>query len=41
MAVIRKETSQSWYLREALARNTGNVERYYACPLDQVRFYRL
>ncbi|MES2695096.1 MAG: hypothetical protein V4773_16605 [Verrucomicrobiota bacterium] len=40
-AVISDRTSGEWYIREARARNTGNFERYYACPLELVSFERL
>ncbi len=41
IAVITGDTSREWYIAQKKASNTGNVERYYACPLGLVRFYRL
>ncbi len=41
IAVITHETSSAWYIVEEVASNTNNKERYYACPLGLVRFYRL
>lgn len=40
-AVIARETREHWRIVEALASNTGNIERNYACPLDHVRWEQL
>lgn len=38
IAVIPRNTHQHWYIVETKAKNTGNIERFYACPLDHVIF---
>lgn len=39
--VIPRSTRPHWHVVEKLASNTGNVEKFYACPLDKVRFETL
>jgi hypothetical protein len=38
MAIIKQETGIDWYPVETLNRVTGNVERFYACPISAVIF---
>ena len=40
-AIISGRTRDRWYTTTALARNTGNDEQYYACPIELVIFERL
>lgn len=37
-AIIERATRPIWYVVDGLCRNTGNVERNYACPIDHVIF---
>jgi hypothetical protein len=37
-AIVSHQTRRHWYVVEAFAKNTGNVERYYACPLELATF---
>ncbi len=37
-AIVPRTTKDKWYVVEKLVKNTGNVERNYACPLDLVSF---
>lgn len=41
IAVVTRETRPNWYLRETRAGNTGNVEKFYACPTRLAMFYHL
>jgi len=38
VATIPRSTKDYWYTVEVLAKNTGNVERNYSCPIDYVVF---
>lgn len=38
IAIIDHATRPDWYVVEGLVRNTGNIERNYACPLRLVTF---
>jgi hypothetical protein len=38
VAIVARNTQPHWYIVEAKAKNTGNVERFYACPLEFVSF---
>jgi hypothetical protein len=40
-AIVAGNTRSNWYVVEARARNTGNVEKFYACPLSLVSFESL
>lgn len=40
-AIIQRKTKPHWYVVERLVKNTGNVERNYACPLNLVTFEEL
>lgn len=37
-AIVRGETKPHWYVTEKLARNTGNREKFYACPTRFAEF---
>jgi hypothetical protein len=41
IAVISRKTRPHWHIVEKVASNTGNRERFYACPLDLVTFEAL
>lgn len=38
VCVVHKNTSAHWYVTERRASNTGNVERFYACPVAYATF---
>jgi hypothetical protein len=40
-AVMTMETRPLWYVRETLDRNTGNMAKFYACPLSHVLFRKI
>lgn len=37
-AIVTPDTREHWYLKNVTAKNTGNVEVYYVCPLEYVAF---
>lgn len=37
-AIVEGSTREFWYPVEKTAKNTGNLERYYACPISFVKF---
>jgi hypothetical protein len=38
---IKASTAGAWYVAKALNKNTGNLEYYYACPLNCVEWRQL
>jgi hypothetical protein len=38
LAIVASHTRRHWYVTEKRASNTGNVESFYACKLDHVKF---
>jgi hypothetical protein len=41
MAIIPRETRDSWLIEKKLAGNTGNVETYYSAPINVIIFRSL
>ena len=40
-AVVTPSTREHWYLKKTMAKNTGNEEEFYACPLEHVTFRKI
>lgn len=41
VAIVPSSSRPHWFIREALAKNTGNREAFYCCPIDRVEFRAL
>jgi hypothetical protein len=41
LAIVTAGTREHWYLKNVHAKNTGNVEQFYVCPLDRVEFRKI